>query len=197
MLRQLLLALFVFSLTAGTSVAQNATTTETPAVEEEVPAETDASKPETDGNEEDPQAELRKELDAQLLGAWAEMPGGLQGQLSQDTVKVALAGCYAALSLPSLRFETTAERALPPEDDRKGHLIYYRTSKGLQRFDTKAGTVTIFPQIAKVPRNSFDVYVLRGRSATLPLRFAKRGRGTFLAEGDRIFLHCRGLPPRP
>ncbi|WP_156798354.1 hypothetical protein [Ahrensia sp. R2A130] len=159
--------------------------------------EAEAAETEAEPAEPDPQAKLRKELDEQLLGAWAEMPGGLTGQLSQDTVKVALAGCYAALSVPSLRFETTAERALPPQDDRKGHVIYYRTSKGLQRFDTKAGTVTVFPQIAKVPRETFNVYVLRGRSATLPLRFAKRGRGTFLAEGDKIYLHCRGLPARP
>ncbi|MEN0040593.1 MAG: hypothetical protein AAF764_04570 [Pseudomonadota bacterium] len=195
MLRALLSLLAAVWLATSPGFAQNATT-ETPAVEEEQSAGNgEAAKPEA--QTDDPQAALRKELDAQLLGAWSEMPGGLKGQLSEDTVKVALAGCYTPLSVPSLRFETTAERALPPQEDRRGHVIYYRTSKGLQRFDSKAGTVTLFPQVAKLPREKFVVYVLRGRSATLPLRFAKRGRGTFLAEGERIFLHCRGLPERP
>ena len=147
---------------------------------------------------EDPQIEAKQkissELDARLLGAWTRV-SSVSKQLTEAAVRDAARRCLQQLKLKPLRFETNALRQLPDIDALFGDLVYYRTSKGLQRLDINSGQIRFVADVSvRKLQNSQLVWTLKGQNMKLRIRFSNpiqsAPKARFMLEESGFYLRC-------
>ena len=148
--------------------------------------------------EADPQQQAKekiaRELDARLLGAWTRV-SSVQRKLTASAVRTAARRCLQQLKLKPLRFETNALRQLPDIDALFGDLVYYRTSKGLQRLDINSAQIRFVADISvRRLQNSKLVWTLMGQNMKLRIRFSnpieKAPKARFMLEESGFYLRC-------
>ena len=158
----------------------------------------DAGSDSDDAAVEDPQKKAKmkiaSELDARLLGAWTRV-SSVQKKLTTTAIRAAAKRCLQQLKLKPLRFETNALRQLPDIDALFGDLVYYRTSKGLQRLDINSGQIRYVADVSvRKLQNSQLVWTLMGQNMKLRIRFSnpieKAPKARFMLEESGFYLRC-------
>ena len=122
------------------------------------------------------------ELDALLLGAWVFLGNDGEGDVTNETAEAAGRRC----------FKNNGEQSST------GDIVYFRSSDGLQRLDTKDGAIFPFTELKKVDGGSRGtIWAIRGGDTALALQIVERGRGTqkfrFMLEETRIYLRCSAI----
>lgn len=159
-----------------------------------------SSQAQTDTAEDKPNADekLSEELDNLLLGAWSQIEGGLQAKLSEQTLIDAIKACTVPIKIQRLNIQSDAAKELPAPTLLVGTVTYYRTEKGLQRFEAGNGTLLLLEEIKKEEaENGRSFWRLSGKAIALRLVFATRKAPNrdlvLMIEEGRPFLRCPRL----
>ena len=142
-----------------------------------------------------------EEFDQLAVGAWAVLTKNLDDQLTDKLMLSGAEKCITPASVKKLDIEPAAERKLPEARNLFGDVIYFRTKKGLQRFDIQTGVMLLLPELKKLVRSpTLTVWAIRGKAAGYRMRFtnaSKRGgRAQFMLEESVLYLRCNFLPDR-
>ncbi len=133
-----------------------------------------------------------------LLGPWAFLTDDGQGKPTKELLEKAISGCLSAPKFERLDIEPGAARKLPKVENLRGDIIYFRTNKGLQRFETKPGRMILLSEHRKLDRAGRTIWAVRGRANGFTLRFSdtrnRGGKGQFMLENDTLYLRCRISP---
>jgi len=193
--RSLFAALAISLMAAGNAYAQSAEPeAEEPATQEDSSQKTTAEKKKAELSDD------QRELDKQLLGSWALVTGDSEAELTDVLFRKAVASCGAVPFATGLDVEPGLKNALPDRKQIRGHLVYFRTDQGLQRYEANPSRVFLLPDIRKaVNAQGRTIWQVSGRFAKFSLTFAGSSRsiGAFLMlEENRLFLKCEN-PPQP
>ena len=155
--------------------------------------------PEVELAEEQKQtAEELAELDALLLGPWAFLIDYVQGEIDREKLAKAVSRCQSIPKINRLDIEPGAERKLPKAEYLHGDIVYFRTEKGLQRFDTKSGRMNLLSEHRKFDKAGKIAWAVWGKANGYRLLFtdtSKRGgKGLFMLEFDNLYLRCGIVP---
>ena len=140
------------------------------------------------------QQELKSELAAQLVGAWAFV-SLVNEPLTNDFLRRGARRCIEPMQLKNLKFENSAKKALPDISGLYGDVIYFPTEAGLQRLDVESGTVLLITQFAKQERSPDKIiWGIRGEQFGVRLRFSKQtdnaNKARLVLEEGRLLLRC-------
>jgi len=140
----------------------------------------------------------QKELDKQLLGAWAVVTDNIDAEMTDELFRKAIESCETVPQIKELDAESGLKEELPEEKEVRGQLVYFRTDQGLQRFETEPGSVVLLPDIQKaINAEGRTVWQVSGRFAQFAIAFADalQGANTLLMlEENRLFLKCESQP---
>ncbi|MEM8750233.1 MAG: hypothetical protein AAGF28_08015 [Pseudomonadota bacterium] len=140
-------------------------------------------------------SDTEKELDSLILGPWALITSDASASVSRAMITTAAQNCVKTLRLTNLDIEPAAERALPTAENRFGDLIYFRTNRGLQRFEIATGRMFLISDVEKTKRgNGQDQWLIAGQVFRTAVRFgdatSRGGTGKFLVDATGFYLKC-------
>ena len=138
-------------------------------------------------------AAQQQELDAAILGSWGFINN--RGLVADEQLISAARACRRTKKIVRVEFQAGAEETLPPENERNGNIVYYRTDKGLQRLDTALRKVAIVTSFSRnKTSDGRTIWILKSPTGQLRTTFGrlrKRGRtSAVMIEENGIYLRC-------
>jgi len=140
------------------------------------------------------QDELEKELESLLVGAWSLVTTA-DRPLDEAVVEAAARRCFRQMPLKPVAFENAALEQIPDIGYLFGDLVYYKTSKGLQRLDIEKGLVLLLSKVNKTQIGpSKIIWEVANEKLRLRIRFSRSPSFStkirFMLEEAGVYLRC-------